>query len=271
MPEDAAPAGRPVPLFGERALHVPDARAVIVGDLHVGLETDLARGGVRVPSQTPRMRDRLQRLVTMTGAERLIVIGDLKHTIPTSTRQEVAELPDFFDGIDASVELVRGNHDVDIDYLPDVVMHPATGIRVGDVGLAHGHTWPDEDVMRARTIATCHNHPAVMLVDALGHRHKEPAWIRARFTDAARERYTGIPDDARLIVVPAFNELVGGIAFNAHEGQRLLGPLFSNGLVDVDRARAFTLDGVDLGSVRSLRRFAPDREPRRGRGRHRKT
>jgi uncharacterized protein len=254
------------PLFGERALHLPAARAVAVGDVHVGLETDLAQAGVHLPSQTSRMRARLEAILQETGAARLIVIGDLKHKVPYSTRQEIRELPTFFRGLPARVELVPGNHDVDLESLLDIEVHDATGILVGDVALLHGHTWPAEAIMGARTVVTCHNHPAVLLMDELGHRHKEPAWIRAPFTAAARERYPMLPPGAQMIVMPAFNELTGGTAFNALEGQKLLGPLFGNGLVDVEAARVFTVDGVDLGTVGSLKRFGDDNE----RGRRRK-
>lgn len=247
------PPARPTPLFGERALHLADERTLVVGDVHVGLETEARKAGLHVPSQTNRMRERLERLVTATEAARLVVIGDLKHMVPVSSDQEEDELPGFFRGLPCSVELVRGNHDVDIDWLEGVTVHPAEGIRMGDVGLAHGHSWPSQDVMSARTIVTCHNHPAVMLVDKLGHRAKEPAWVRASFAPGARARYPGLPGDARLVVMPAFNELVGGIAFNALEGERLLGPLFGNALVDVEGARVFTLDGLDLGRVADLR------------------
>lgn len=258
-----APA-RPVPLFGERALHLPDAGALVVGDLHVGLESDLRMAGVNLPSQTQRMRARLLAALARTGATRLIVIGDLKHRIPYSTRQEVRELPTFFEDFPARVELVRGNHDVDLEGLLDVDLHDAEGIRAGDVGLTHGHVWPSPDVMSAATIVTCHNHPAVMLVDELGHRHKEPAWIRASFTPAARERYPTMREDATLIVMPAFNELTGGTAFNAPEGDRLLGPLFGNGFVDVGMARVWTVDGVDLGTVGALRAVGDDGRDRDG-------
>lgn len=251
---------RPVPLFGERALHIPSGRAVVVGDVHVGLESDLRMAGVHLPSQTQRMRRRLADLVALTRAERLIVIGDLKHRVPFSTKQEIRELPTFFDDIPARVELVRGNHDVDFEDLLDVVVHDAEGIRVGDVGLLHGHTWPSDEVMGARTVVTCHNHPAVVLVDEMGHRHKEPAWVRARFTQAAHERYAGLREDAQLVVMPAFNELTGGTAFNAQEGERLLGPLFQQGLVDVEGARLWTIDGVELGTVGSLRRVGEEKK-----------
>jgi uncharacterized protein len=252
------------PLFGERALHLPGEGAVVVGDLHVGLESDLRESGVNLPSQTVRMRERLLKLLADTGARRLVVIGDLKHKVPYATRQEQEELPWFFRGFPAKVELVRGNHDVGLEGLLDVEMHEAGGIRAGDVALLHGHEWPREDVVAgARSVVTCHNHPAVMLVDPLGHRHKEACWVRGRFTGKAQERYPDLREDAELIVMPAFNELTGGTAFNAQEGDRLLGPLFGNGLVDVEGARVFTVDGVELGTIAQLRRFG--QEPKRAR------
>ncbi|MEA3200463.1 MAG: uncharacterized protein QOE90_1891 [Thermoplasmata archaeon] len=258
-------AQRPIPLFGERALHLPEAGAVALGDVHVGLESDLRQAGIHLPSQTETMRARIERILARTGARRLIVIGDLKHKVPYSTSQEIRELPWFFRGLPAKVELVPGNHDVDLGGLLDVEAHDATGILAGDVALLHGHAWPNPDIMTARTVVTCHNHPAVLLMDELGHRHKEPAWIRATFTDAARKEWPQLPPDAEMVVMPAFNELTGGTAFNALEGQRLLGPFFGNDLLDVEGARVYTLDGVELGTVGSLKRFGDDNEKGRKR------
>ena len=253
---------RALPVFGERALHLPDAKTLVVGDLHVGLETDLRSKGVNLPSQTDRMRSRLMTMLHDTGATRLVVIGDLKHRIPFSTRQEARELPWFFRGMPAEVELVPGNHDVDLEGLLDVTTHDADGIVIGDVGLLHGHTWPNDEVMRQPLVVTCHNHPAVMLMDELGHRHKEACWVRAPFTAKARERYPALPEGAELVVMPAFNELTGGTAFNAREGESLLGPLFGNGLVQTDAARIWTVDGVDLGTIHQLKRFTRDEDQR---------
>lgn len=264
---------QPTPLFGERALWLPEPRAIVVGDLHVGLESDLRLAGVTIPSQTARMRTRLSALIERTGTQRIIVIGDLKHRIPYSTRQEVQELPGFFAGLGVRVDLVPGNHDVDLAGLIDLAeVHPPEGIRLGEVGLLHGHTWPADEVMRARVIVTCHNHPAIMLVDELGHRHKEACWVRTKFTSTAHEKYPHLPEGADFIVMPAFNELTGGTAFNAPEGERLLGPLLNNQMVDVDGARVWTVDGVELGTIASLRRYGDDskRVWRSGKGRSKK-
>lgn len=251
-----------MPLFGERALHLVEEATIVVGDLHVGLESELRAKGVNLPSQTERMRGRLLSILHTTGARRLVVIGDLKHSIPFSTRQEARELPHFLAQFPAEVELVPGNHDVDFADHLDIALQPAEGIVVGDVGLLHGHTWPSEAVMRQHTIVTCHNHPAVMLMDELGHRHKEACWVRAPFAAKAREKYPELPKDAQLIVMPAFNELTGGTAFNAREGEKLLGPLFGNDFVELDQAHLWTVDGVDLGTIHQLKRFTCEDDER---------
>ncbi|HVL49784.1 MAG TPA: metallophosphoesterase [Candidatus Thermoplasmatota archaeon] len=257
---------RAEPRFGERALLLESGgeRVVVVGDLHVGLESDLKRSGLHIPSQTGRMRSRLGAIVRETMPDRLVVLGDLKHAIAYAARQETEELEDFFLGLGVPVDLVPGNHDADIPVLAGVEVHPATGIRVGEAALLHGHTWPSDRVMDgARLVAFCHNHPAVLLVDELGHRHKEPCWIRAPFAEAARERWPTLDPDARAIAIPAFNDLVGGVAFNALEGEHPLGPLLANGLVDLDAGRLYTLDGVDLGTLADMREFGAARETER--------
>ncbi|HWG90972.1 MAG TPA: metallophosphoesterase [Candidatus Thermoplasmatota archaeon] len=260
------------PIFEERAFLLPEGPSIVIGDLHVGLEGELRRAGIHLPSQTFRMKQRIERLVEATGAKRLIIIGDLKHTIPTSSFQEALELARFFDGLPLQVDLVKGNHDVDMGYLPPhVTVHDGPGIRVGHVGLLHGHTWPAPEVMAAPVVLSCHNHPMVLLLDALGHRHKEPAWVRAKFSDRIREKYPEANPEARFVVMPAFNDLLGGVAFNAVEGSELLGPLFGNGMVDVGSARLYTLDGVDLGTLQDLKSFGDAVEKPKRRGRRGKT
>ncbi len=247
-------------------------RVLIAGDLHVGLEAEFARGGLRLPSQTRTMRERLDTLVQETRADHLVVIGDLKHAIPVSSFQEARELSGFFAGLPCPVTLVRGNHDVDLPPMANARVHDDWALRLdGGPGarvlLLHGHTWPDEGLVDVNLVVTCHNHPMVQLNDDLGRRHKEPCWVRGGFTEVAYARYPALAPDARFIILPAFNDLLGGVAFNGREGARLLGPLLANGLVDVEHAMLFTLDGVRLGAVKELRRFAKDKAPIDGSGR----
>lgn len=247
MPYEASPIpDRPVlELVGEE-------RVLCVGDLHIGIEADMRFRGVIVPSQTHRMEKELKDLAE--GVDRLVIIGDVKHQVPGSTKQEHIEVPRFFNGLlnhYPRIDLVKGNHDTDIErMLPSrVVVHDQGGFVLDDVGFVHGHAWPSEEVMSSRLLVMGHNHPAVIFEDGLHHNQVERCWVRCRFRSTG-ERYSRVPEEA--IMIPAFNRSLGGGPVNL-EGPRMLGPLLSNQLVDLENGQVYLMDGLLLGTVSSLR------------------
>ena len=227
-------------------------RVLCVGDLHIGLEADMRFRGVIVPSQTHRMEKELKDLAERV--DRLVIIGDVKHQVPGSTKQEHIEVPRFFNGLlnhYPRIDLVKGNHDTDIErMLPSrVTVHDQGGFVLDDVGFVHGHAWPSEEVMNTRLLVMGHNHPAVIFEDGLHHNQVERCWVRCRFKSAG-DRYSRVPEEA--IIIPAFNRSLGGGPVNL-EGPRMLGPLLSNELVDLENGQVYLMDGLLLGSVSSLR------------------
>ncbi|MDR0523175.1 MAG: metallophosphoesterase [Candidatus Methanoplasma sp.] len=252
------------PIHGVPALMAGDC--LIVTDLHIGLESHLRSKGFHIASRT---EDMLESLIGAAGSEArsLIVLGDVKDSVPGSTKQEYGEIPVFFERLlnrFDEVGVVRGNHDTMIeDFLPDDVrVHPATGIRIGDVGLAHGHTWPSARVMSSETLVMGHDHPAVMLTDGAGGRSTEPCWVRGRFARESSDRYERLPKG--FVIVPAFNRMLGGSPVNV-EGEPLLGPVMGGDLLDIDGSRVHLLDGIDLGRVSDIRIGAPESGFRRRR------
>jgi hypothetical protein len=242
------------PIADKPVLELTGKRRIIcVGDLHIGLEHEMKMNGVHVPSQTSRMEKELVSLAP--GHDLLLIIGDVKHMVPGSSRQEYREVPQFFRkmlGHYPSVEIVRGNHDTNIeDMLPDgVVVHPATGCAIEDAGFVHGHTWPSEEVMGQRVLVMGHNHPAVMFEDGLRTNTIERCWVRAQFKAARTERYPRLPNE--VIMVPSMNLSLRGSPVNFVK-PKMLGPIFSQDLIDMDEARVYLLDGVYLGTVGSMR------------------
>jgi putative SbcD/Mre11-related phosphoesterase len=241
------------PIPDHLALEVKGSEDMVcVGDLHVGLESELRSKGVHVPSQTHRME---RELISLSpGRDRLILIGDIKNKVPGSSQQEYAELPRLFRSLKRhyrEVDVVRGNHDTNIeDFLVEGVnVHPSTGFRIGDVGFVHGHTWPSPEVMASRTLVIGHNHPTVALEDSLGNVSKEPCWVRFKLKETAHKRYVELPDE--VIMVPAFNRSLGGSPVNIERG-KLLGPLFSEEMVDLKKAKVYLPDGIYLGTIGSL-------------------
>lgn len=237
------------PIHGVPALRI--GNAVVIGDLHIGVETHLFRKGFHLESRT---WDMYRSLMEMDDdISRLVVIGDVKDSVPGSSRQEFREIPDFFEKLLERfdiVDVVRGNHDTNIEeFLPRRVrVSPASGMILDDVGLIHGHTWPSDKVMRCDTLVMAHNHPTVMFMDGIGRTSTEPCWVRGKFIGTS-ERYTALPNE--FILVPAFNRMLGGSPMNV-KGEKLLGPLMNSDIVNMNDARVYLLDGIDLGTVADL-------------------
>ncbi len=241
------------PVPDEAALWLGDG-TLVVTDLHLGREVELQQRGFTMPSQAERMAAHLVELVGARRARRLVILGDLKHRVARSSGLERRDVPRFVARLSEVVEeihVVKGNHDAGLEYyLPrSVKIHHGSGFALGDVGLAHGHTWPAREAMATRTLVMGHDHPTVMFVDALGVRSMQRCWVRLGFTGASIPRYPQLPEE--VVVVPAFNEFSGGTTFN-RTGTRLLGPLLNSELVDVPSARVYLLDGTYLGKLKDL-------------------
>jgi uncharacterized protein len=238
--------------------------ALIVAELHVGVETEMSRSGAHLPSGTDRLADELLALAEATGAGTLIVAGDFKQTIPVTTWQERRDVPHIISRLTKRLDLhiVLGNHDGGLrELIPkhhDVGVHPPDGIRLGGtrtgggVGIFHGHAWPGKDVILADELVSAHTHPAVALVDGMGHAHIEPCWVRGPTDpDILEARYGPPADDGpyaqRMTIVPPFNPLLGGAAVNV---DGLLGP--AGKILPVGAADLYLLDGTHLGHVSDL-------------------
>jgi len=220
-------------------------RALVVADYHAGIEVSLRREGLEVQSRADARRERLLDLVAETRADRVVFLGDLGHAIGTPEGVEREELAALFDALDVPVTLVVGNHDGGLADEFDLDATPPEGARFGDVGFAHGHTWPSREVLEAETVCVGHEHPTVRLEDEVGGTRVERAWLRgaldpAPFEDHHREELDVQGD---LAVFPAFNDLSGGTWVNV-EGQGFLAPFLPEACPD---AEAYLLDGTRLG------------------------
>ena len=268
----------PVPDEPAAIAAIDGERALLVADYHAGVEVALRyERGVQVPSRAPERRERLCGLLERTEPDRLIVLGDLMHSIGDPGGAERGELEVLFETMPpVDVTLVKGNHDGAIEsWLGEAVddgpparpgdapagatslsVVPGDGERLGELGVCHGHSWPSPMVLEATVVCMGHAHPCVRLEDEVGGSRVEPAWLRGRLDrtwilDRAEyaDATTPEPDEpGELVVLPAFNELVGGTWVNV-AGQSFLSPFLPDGLVDGD---AYLLDGTRLGPYESV-------------------
>lgn len=255
-----------VPVYGFPALIVKigRGRTLVVTDLHIGIEQELAEKGISLPSQVKKVKAKLIELLKKQRVDRLVILGDVKHNVPVTTWHEWRELPEFFKDLAklAKIDIVRGNHDGYLEgMIPrEVNIHDPHGMVLGKrkrVGLMHGHTWPAPELLDTELVIAGHNHPAIEFRDELGGKVIEPIWLRAKL-DAKKfpKKLTPFMKGSlpELLVVPAFSELVGGAAVNRGIPRDLIGPMFKAGAVKLEEAEAYLLDGTFLGKVGNLRK-----------------
>ncbi len=263
------------PMIDEPALIVRSiTTALVVADIHLGIEWDLYRSGISIPSRMKYGLERILGYIREKSPDRIILLGDLKHNVPQISWQERDEIPYFLESLaeHAQIDIFPGNHDGGIEHLiprrPDIRLHPVRGSIIEGVGYFHGHTWPDPGLLSARYIVTAHNHPTVRFTDSLGYSVTEQSWIRTKlnmdilgehFRDPLIKERRGKENVPELIIIPSFNELCGGVAFNESLDDDLLGPMFSSGSVDIDNAQVYLLDGTCLGTLKNIRRMEESR------------
>ncbi len=106
-------AGTQLLLHPEKVAYWPSTRTLLVADVHLGKEYVFGRAGSPVPAGPSNADiDRLSRLINASGAERLLVLGDLIHSMPSLSESWLGSFSAFLDRHAAlTVEVVAGNHD----------------------------------------------------------------------------------------------------------------------------------------------------------------
>jgi putative SbcD/Mre11-related phosphoesterase len=241
------------PIQHTSALWIENRNILVVADLHIGIENELIEQGVHIESQTPVMKQQLYGLCERYHPSQIMILGDVKHTIPSTPFLEKKELYEFIQGLQSygEVHIIPGNHDGAIQHYlpPSVHLHSSQGILIENIGFFHGHRWPHPSLLTAEHLIFGHSHPTIMLSDRLGYQSYEPCWIKTGLiTQSTKKKYPSFNKDITIVILPAFNTLCGGIAINK---DGLVGPMKS--IVDIKNARVFLLDGSDLGSVQHIK------------------
>lgn len=219
------------------ALYVEHLDAVVIADLHLGLESLMAREGTYMPKfQRSEMEADIDAVLEETDASTLIVCGDMKHEFSETSygeREEVQELIEFLSSRVEDILLVKGNHD---NYL----IYPVKeydNVKLEDLFVLegtcflHGHQVPESlAVQSADTLIIGHEHPAVTLKDEVGVTEKVPAFL-----------YGTMDDGRRIIVLPAFSKLAEGSQVNQVREEELLSPVLRE-LVNIEELKAVGVD-----------------------------
>jgi uncharacterized protein len=229
-----------------------DQRMLIVADLHFGIEADLAAHGLHFKSRTERRLERLHRVIDSTKPDALILLGDIKHSIPSLTWQEFHELPKILDSLRARLPLYvfPGNHDIGLErFLNEGEARPKDGAVIDGVGYLHGHMHPSPE-LAGGLIVIGHHHPLLSLRDEVGCALQTPAYLRAGIDTPCPEG-TAPPKNSkpsRVLFVPSFNEIAG------YDILQIIKKPFSplSRLMNKEDTEIILADGTYIGPLRAL-------------------
>ncbi|MEM0286784.1 MAG: metallophosphoesterase family protein [Nitrososphaerota archaeon] len=225
---------------GERALTIGET-VIVVSDIHIGYELSIVSKGVRIPSQTIPMAKRIVNLIQRTGAEEVILLGDIKDQILGTSRIVMSEISSFFNILKKRakrITVVPGNHDAGLEKITDQSIQYASSrgmiYRDGNtrIALLHGHAFPVKDAETADILIMGHRHFSIRV-----GRKVVPLWIR------------GSVKDKQIIIMPPFNEFLSGV-FEATEksSNSYVSKILSSG----GNFDAFMLDGTKVGGLNKL-------------------
>jgi putative SbcD/Mre11-related phosphoesterase len=262
-------------------------KTLLIADPHLGWEMQLQEKGIHIPSQTPKILNKLTAIIAEYKPDRLVILGDVKYTVISHEFGEWQDIPDFFHKLTScidSIAVVRGNHDANLEpLLPEnVEFLPATGTVIGDVGVFHGHKWPSPALLGCKTLVMGHLHPVVVFRDPTGCRITRQVWMKAKcdtealakillqksgikiegsVAETLKKHYGVKAKASEIFIMPSFNDFLGGRPVNETRpreeigSEALIGPVLRSAAVDVDEAELYLLDGIFLGTLNQLRKL----------------
>jgi len=208
------------------ALYHEESELVVISDLHLGLEGSMTEKGSYVPPT--QLKDTLKELETLkseTGAEKLLVNGDIKNEFSSSKYSERKEIKNFLDKATELFDeliLIEGNHDT---FLSSTL--EKYGLRFlkyyieNGVLYTHGDRSLEELEVKEdyNTTVIGHEHPALRLEDEIGITEKIDCFLYGE-TDERKD----------IIVMPAFSQISNGTNINETPSSELLSPIIRNDL-----------------------------------------
>jgi len=252
-------------------------KILIISDLHIGWEVSLAKNGIHIPSQTPKLLKKILDLMKIHKPTSLIFLGDVKHTVTGAELSEWKEIPNLFEKISEIVQdikIVQGNHDGDLEPLVprNVKFIGAKGTTLpGNIGVFHGHAWPSIELLKSDYMVMGHLHPVITLKDSFGFRTTKQVWIKTecdlKKLGLSLIKYLGKRSSdqinlitkknrmIKLIIMPSFNKLLSGQPVNMknrYNENLYFGPILRSKSIIVDEAEVYLLDGTLLGKIDDL-------------------
>lgn len=229
-----------------------EKKYLVVTDIHIGFENSMASNEIFIGKNSTinESIQELSEMIDLESPDSVVLLGDIKSSIKSITRNEWDEVPLFFKKIreKCDVVLIPGNHDSNIQRLVpnDVEMISSTGMVEEDILLTHGHTMPSENFSHVDKIIMGHIHPVFFQEDSIMNGQR--VWVSIK-----TEKENIFPNksgEIEITIVPSFNRYF--YATHRKQYKKSISPIISK-IKEVSKAKIITLDGTIIGNESNIK------------------
>jgi DNA ligase-associated metallophosphoesterase len=185
--------GNTLHLLPEKAIDLPEHRALLVSDVHLGKSETFQSLGIPIPNGVNQTTlDRLQNLCLHHQPDHLFILGDLFHSRYALVDEVIDAWMKFVQSIHADVKLIIGNHDrALVSTLQQLSIQCITdAIQVNNLILSH------EPYFGSGCFNICgHIHPCVRISSK-----SDTLRLPCFYVDHSRQQ----------LILPSFGEFTGG-------------------------------------------------------------
>jgi len=221
-------------------------RRLVITDLHIGFESSLFGNNIFVGKNTTIQEtiNCIEEILEKTKANSLILLGDVKSSIKSISKNEWNEVPLFFKKMSEKVDtiLVPGNHDANIQKLvPDeVTLASSTGVVIENILLTHGHTVPSENFSNVDKIIMGHIHPVFFQDESVINGKR--VWVSIKANK--QQIFSSASGEIEITIVPSFNKYF----YSTHKKKykKSISPILEK-IKKIKSAKIITLDGTIIG------------------------
>ncbi len=225
---------------------------LIITDLHIGFEAALSHKKIHLGKNTSTHEtiSEISGIIDSQKPDSLILLGDVKSTIKSISKNEWQDVPLFFEEMKKKVNtiLIPGNHDANIEKLvpPEVTLISSTGMILDDILLTHGHTMPSENFSHVNKIIMGHLHPVFFEEGSLINGQR--VWVSIK--TQKQNIFPSKQGELEITIVPSFNRYF--YATHKQIYKKSISPIIEK-IKKVPSARIVTLDGTLIGDESTIK------------------
>ncbi len=222
-------------------LWIKSIRALVIADLHLGIESIMAEEGAFSPKkQTQEIIELLSNILSMLKPFSLILNGDIKHSFNQPSKIENREVKDLLSALSIRVPtiyVIQGNHDIYINWITrnyeNVVL--SKELHLDNYYFTHGdEPLPEFLPSNVKYVIIGHEHPIFQQKVRGLETIKMPCFALGELKNRT----------AKILVTPAFTPYSSGTPINPTNKDNLLSPILLHE-VDISSFELFVLSKDD--------------------------